>query len=283
MAGSSRSTPPLASTRRTISGSSVPSSSRRNRLAVGLGTGILEALVLECTERTEPPAPASTNRTVRASTRRRRRTVKRPMRVNMASLRNGLDGPSSSSGRRVCGHIDPRAVSRGTWGTLSPYHGTGSGPYRGTMPRRIPVVTRSMSEQALRSWGGTPPWVSLSPWRRWWRPSRLRHLAVRAWTHHRRHRRPGSVGVARRRRARRALDHGYRRVGIPGVLVAAYDALGANFLALLAVAWLAARGESLAAEVMAVVAAPIVIPPASRPSATGTRTGRRSSTSRRAD
>ena len=36
---------------------------------------------------------------------------------------------------------------------------------------------------------------------------------------------------------------------------------GANFLALLA-AWLAARGESLAAEVTAAVAAPIVIPPA---------------------
>ena len=35
------------------------------------------------------------------------------MRVNMASLRNGLDGPSSSSGRRVC-HIDPRAFPRRT-------------------------------------------------------------------------------------------------------------------------------------------------------------------------
>ena len=49
-------------------------------------------------------------------------------------------------------------------------------------------------------------------------------------------------------------------VGIPGVLVAVYDAPGANFLALLAVAWLAARGESLAAEVTAAVAASIVIP-----------------------
>ena len=49
-------------------------------------------------------------------------------------------------------------------------------------------------------------------------------------------------------------------VGIPGVLVALYDAPGANFLALLAVAWLAASGESLAAEVTAAVAASIVIP-----------------------
>jgi signal transduction histidine kinase len=49
-------------------------------------------------------------------------------------------------------------------------------------------------------------------------------------------------------------------VGIPGVLVALYDAPGANFLALLAVAWLAANGESLAAEVTAAVAAAIVIP-----------------------
>jgi signal transduction histidine kinase len=49
-------------------------------------------------------------------------------------------------------------------------------------------------------------------------------------------------------------------VAIPGVLVAVYDAPGANFLALLAVAWLAAGGESLAAEVTAAVAASIVIP-----------------------
>jgi signal transduction histidine kinase len=49
-------------------------------------------------------------------------------------------------------------------------------------------------------------------------------------------------------------------VGIPGVLVTLYDAPGANFLALLAVAWLAAGGESLAAEVTAAVAASIVIP-----------------------
>lgn len=49
-------------------------------------------------------------------------------------------------------------------------------------------------------------------------------------------------------------------VGIPGVMVAVYDAPGANFLALLAVAWLAASGESLAAEVTAAVAASIVIP-----------------------
>jgi signal transduction histidine kinase len=49
-------------------------------------------------------------------------------------------------------------------------------------------------------------------------------------------------------------------VGIPGVLVALYDAPGANFLALLAVGWLAASGESLAAEITAAVAAAIVIP-----------------------
>jgi signal transduction histidine kinase len=49
-------------------------------------------------------------------------------------------------------------------------------------------------------------------------------------------------------------------VGIPGVLVGVYDAPGANFLALLAVAWLAASGESLAAEITAAMAASIVIP-----------------------
>jgi signal transduction histidine kinase len=49
-------------------------------------------------------------------------------------------------------------------------------------------------------------------------------------------------------------------VGIPGVLVAVYDAPGANFLALLAVAWVAASGESLAAEATAAVAASIIIP-----------------------
>ena len=49
-------------------------------------------------------------------------------------------------------------------------------------------------------------------------------------------------------------------VGIPGVLVLLYDAPGANFLALLAVGWLAAGGESLAAEVTAAVAASIIIP-----------------------
>ena len=48
-------------------------------------------------------------------------------------------------------------------------------------------------------------------------------------------------------------------VGIPGALVAVYDAPGANFLALLAVAWLTAGGESLAAEVVAVLGA-IAIP-----------------------
>jgi signal transduction histidine kinase len=49
-------------------------------------------------------------------------------------------------------------------------------------------------------------------------------------------------------------------VGIPGVLVGLYDAPGANFLALLAVGWLAASGESLAAEITAAMAASIVIP-----------------------
>jgi signal transduction histidine kinase len=49
-------------------------------------------------------------------------------------------------------------------------------------------------------------------------------------------------------------------VGIPGVLVHLYDAPGANFLALLAVAWLAANGESLGAEITAAVGAAIVIP-----------------------
>jgi len=49
-------------------------------------------------------------------------------------------------------------------------------------------------------------------------------------------------------------------VAIPGVLVTVYDAPGAIFLALLAVGWLAAGGESLAAEVTAAVAASIVIP-----------------------
>jgi signal transduction histidine kinase len=48
-------------------------------------------------------------------------------------------------------------------------------------------------------------------------------------------------------------------VGIPGALVVVYDAAGANFLALLAVAWLAASGESLAAEVIAALGA-IAIP-----------------------
>ncbi|HEY6415601.1 MAG TPA: hypothetical protein VIX41_05175, partial [Acidimicrobiales bacterium] len=50
-------------------------------------------------------------------------------------------------------------------------------------------------------------------------------------------------------------------VGIPGAVVIVYDAAGANFLALLAVAWLAASGESLAAEVIAAlgtIAIPIV-------------------------
>jgi signal transduction histidine kinase len=50
-------------------------------------------------------------------------------------------------------------------------------------------------------------------------------------------------------------------VGIPGAVVIVYDAAGANFLALLAVAWLAASGESLAAEVVAAlgtIAIPIV-------------------------
>jgi signal transduction histidine kinase len=50
-------------------------------------------------------------------------------------------------------------------------------------------------------------------------------------------------------------------VGIPGALVVIYDAAGANFLALLALAWLAAGGESLAAEVVAAlgtIAIPIV-------------------------
>jgi signal transduction histidine kinase len=48
-------------------------------------------------------------------------------------------------------------------------------------------------------------------------------------------------------------------VGIPGALVAVYDAPGANFLALLAVGWLTAGGESPAAEVIAVLGA-IAIP-----------------------
>ncbi|HET6833612.1 MAG TPA: histidine kinase [Acidimicrobiales bacterium] len=48
-------------------------------------------------------------------------------------------------------------------------------------------------------------------------------------------------------------------VGIPGALVAVYDAPGATFLALLTVAWLAASGESPAAEVVAALGA-IAIP-----------------------
>jgi signal transduction histidine kinase len=50
-------------------------------------------------------------------------------------------------------------------------------------------------------------------------------------------------------------------VGIPGAVAVVYEAAGANFLALLAVAWLAASGESLAAEVIAAlgtIAIPIV-------------------------
>jgi signal transduction histidine kinase len=50
-------------------------------------------------------------------------------------------------------------------------------------------------------------------------------------------------------------------VGIPGAVVIVYDAAGANFLALLAVAWLAASGGSPAAEVVAAlgtIAIPIV-------------------------
>jgi signal transduction histidine kinase len=48
-------------------------------------------------------------------------------------------------------------------------------------------------------------------------------------------------------------------VGIPGAVAVVYEAAGANFLALLAVAWLAASGESLAAEVIAALGA-IAIP-----------------------
>ena len=50
-------------------------------------------------------------------------------------------------------------------------------------------------------------------------------------------------------------------VGIPGAVAVVYDAAGANFLALLAVAWLAASGESLGAEVIAAlgtIAIPLV-------------------------
>jgi signal transduction histidine kinase len=49
-------------------------------------------------------------------------------------------------------------------------------------------------------------------------------------------------------------------VGIPGVVVGVYDAPGAIFLALLAVAWVAARGESLAAEITALVGGAILLP-----------------------
>lgn len=48
-------------------------------------------------------------------------------------------------------------------------------------------------------------------------------------------------------------------IGAPGVVVLSYDATGATFLALLAVAWIAARGTSLVAEVGA-VAATVAIP-----------------------
>ena len=47
---------------------------------------------------------------------------------------------------------------------------------------------------------------------------------------------------------------------IPGAVVAVYDAPGAIFLALLAVAWLAANGESLAAEITGLIGGAIVIP-----------------------
>ena len=49
-------------------------------------------------------------------------------------------------------------------------------------------------------------------------------------------------------------------IGIPGAVVVVYDAPGAIFLALLAVAWLAATGESLGAEITAVVGGAIVVP-----------------------
>jgi signal transduction histidine kinase len=49
-------------------------------------------------------------------------------------------------------------------------------------------------------------------------------------------------------------------IGIPGAVVAVYDAPGAIFLALLGVAWLAANGESLAAEITGLIGGAIVLP-----------------------
>jgi len=49
-------------------------------------------------------------------------------------------------------------------------------------------------------------------------------------------------------------------VGVPGAVVAVYDAPGAIFLGLLGLAWVVAGGGSLGAEITAVVAGSIVIP-----------------------
>ena len=49
-------------------------------------------------------------------------------------------------------------------------------------------------------------------------------------------------------------------IGAPGVAVAAYDAAGATFLALVAVAWLVAGGQSRWAEAVGTVAASTVVP-----------------------
>jgi signal transduction histidine kinase len=49
-------------------------------------------------------------------------------------------------------------------------------------------------------------------------------------------------------------------VGLPGLVLVVYEAPGAIFLALLAVAWLAATGESLAAEITATVVTVVGLP-----------------------
>src|SRR4029450_1359415 len=83
----------------------------------------------------------------------------------------------------------------GPAGTLSPYHGTGPAPTagrcRGGSPSLLSVHERAGAAvlgRDLRHGSRLPRGGAGGG------PSRLRHLAVCAWTHHRRQCRPWSVG-----------------------------------------------------------------------------------------
>src|SRR5919197_5734735 len=194
----------------------------------------------------EPTCGPASTPTVRASTRRRRRTVNRPSRVNMTASSNVSwtaghrpAGPPSQTSARGPFAGGPRSVRARTGGRAGAYQGPV--PALVTWPYARPMATaRPGDGESLRSWGSTFAVGLVFPV-----AALVAAVLVLATA-------PLSAGLVAALVATLvpwALVAGEVRVGpwpmvvvgvgMPVAIVGAYEAHGAPFLALLAMGWLA--------------------------------------------